>query len=208
VTEGDVPTPKAISLDALRALAHPLRVQLFSALTSYGPATASALAVRLGESSGATSYHLRQLERHGFVREDTSRGTGRDRWWERVPGVLELLSPAIADTEAGRAAGDLVETEFQRIENQRFAEYWRTHSSLASEWQQSAQITSANLLLSADELAALGAEFDAVLARYRGRAEDGPGRRRVDVHFRAFPVIDPVEPTESTEPAAPEGDQQ
>ncbi|MEU7461934.1 winged helix-turn-helix domain-containing protein, partial [Streptomyces griseofuscus] len=33
----------------------------------HGPATASQLAERLGESSGATSYHLRQLADHGVA---------------------------------------------------------------------------------------------------------------------------------------------
>ena len=68
MSDEETPGTRQVSLDALRALAHPLRVQLFSALTSFGPATASALAARLGESSGSTSYHLRQLEKHGFVR--------------------------------------------------------------------------------------------------------------------------------------------
>ena len=50
-------------------------------LRSEGPATATTLATRLGLNSGATSYHLRQLEKHGFIVEDTSRGNARDRWW-------------------------------------------------------------------------------------------------------------------------------
>ena len=54
----------------LRALAHPLRLQLLEALSAEGPATASRLARRLGESSGATSYHLRMLARYGFVEPD------------------------------------------------------------------------------------------------------------------------------------------
>ncbi|MDQ1512449.1 MAG: hypothetical protein QOC59_291 [Microbacteriaceae bacterium] len=195
---------RPVTLDALRALAHPLRVELFSALTSFGPATASALAARLGESSGATSYHLRQLERHGFVREDTSRGNGRDRWWERVPGPIELFTPQIAETEAGRAAGDLVEAEFHRIANQRFADYWRAHADFGADWQAAVQTTTANLLLSPDELARLGVEFDALIHRYRHLHETGTEKslRRVDVHFRAFPVVDTAAHT--TDPASPE----
>ena len=40
----------------LRALAHPLRLQLLQVLSAEGPATASQLGRRLGGSSGATSY--------------------------------------------------------------------------------------------------------------------------------------------------------
>src|SRR5688572_10834361 len=71
-----------LDLESLKGLAHPLRVKILDLLSTYGPATATGLAERLGESSGATSYHLRQLARHGFVREVEGRGTGRERWWE------------------------------------------------------------------------------------------------------------------------------
>jgi len=64
---------------AVRALAHPLRVTLLDLLRFDGPSTATLLAQRVGESSGATSYHLRQLARHGYVEE--ARRDGRERWW-------------------------------------------------------------------------------------------------------------------------------
>jgi DNA-binding transcriptional ArsR family regulator len=200
--EGEESGTRPVSLEALRALAHPLRVQLFSALTSFGPATASALAARLGESSGATSYHLRQLERHGFVREDTTRGNGRDRWWERVPGAIELLGPELADSEAGRAAGELVEEEFQRLEQERFAAFWRARSGFDAGWRTAASIFSANIPLSPDELAQFGREFEELVHRYRGRDGDDPDRRRVDIHLRAFPVVDTT--TITAPPTAPE----
>lgn len=67
---------------ALKALAHPLRLRMLGILRIDGPATATTLATRLGLNTGATSYHLRQLEKHGFVVEDTGRGNARDRWWK------------------------------------------------------------------------------------------------------------------------------
>jgi DNA-binding transcriptional ArsR family regulator len=68
----------------LRGLVHPIRLRLLDLLQADGPATATGLAKRIGESSGVTSYHLRVLAEHGFVVEDTERGTGRDRWWRAV----------------------------------------------------------------------------------------------------------------------------
>ena len=66
----------------LRALAHPLRVRMIGLLRTEGPATATTLAKRLGESTGATSYHLRQLAAYGLIEEDPERhGHGRERWW-------------------------------------------------------------------------------------------------------------------------------
>ena len=54
---------------ALRAIAHPIRLGLVGLLRREGPLTASEAGRRLGESSGSTSYHLRQLERFGLVEE-------------------------------------------------------------------------------------------------------------------------------------------
>ena len=69
---------------ALRGLVHPIRLRLLDLLQADGPATATGLAQRIGQSSGVTSYHLRVLAEHGFIVEDTERGTGRDRWWRAV----------------------------------------------------------------------------------------------------------------------------
>lgn len=66
---------------SLRGLAHPLRVRMLALLREEGPATATRLAERLDQSTGATSYHLRQLAAYGFVVEDVERGIGRERWW-------------------------------------------------------------------------------------------------------------------------------
>jgi DNA-binding transcriptional ArsR family regulator len=52
-----------VRLDArnLRGLAHPVRVRMLGLLRTEGPSTATLLGERLGLSSAATSYHLRQL---------------------------------------------------------------------------------------------------------------------------------------------------
>src|SRR5262249_62252825 len=81
-------------------MAHPLRLRLLEVLRD-GPSTATKLAAELGESSGATSYHLRILERAGLVEEETLRGNARDRWWRRIPAVVYL--PTDADDPEGRA---------------------------------------------------------------------------------------------------------
>ena len=65
----------------LRALAHPVRLRMLGMLRLEGPATSTSLAHRLGLNTGATSYHLRQLAEHGFIEDDTSQGSGRERWW-------------------------------------------------------------------------------------------------------------------------------
>ena len=91
---------KAMGAAQLRALAHPLRLRLLESLHE-GPATASQLGRRLGESSGATSYHLRALHKAGMVEEDERRN-GRERWWKRAPELLMVpnsVPPDASDTE-------------------------------------------------------------------------------------------------------------
>ena len=75
---------RSLGAKEVRALAHPLRLRMLEALSN-GPATASMLARDLGESSGATSYHLRALAASGIIVEDLDRRKGRERWWKRDP---------------------------------------------------------------------------------------------------------------------------
>ncbi|MEU5688421.1 ArsR/SmtB family transcription factor [Streptomyces venezuelae] len=79
--------PRELSdLRVLRALAQPRRQQMLQHLTVHGPATSATLARALGLNTGATSYHLRELARYGFVEETRGSGHGRERWWRAVPG--------------------------------------------------------------------------------------------------------------------------
>ncbi|MFI1916074.1 ArsR/SmtB family transcription factor [Nocardia sp. NPDC020380] len=82
----DQPVPQRITdVAALRLLAHPLRRRIEEHLRA-GPVTATTLAQALGESTGLTSYHLRQLAKHGFIEEVPELATGKERWWRAVPG--------------------------------------------------------------------------------------------------------------------------
>jgi DNA-binding transcriptional ArsR family regulator len=94
-------TPKA-----LRGLVHPIRLRLLDLLQADGPATATSLAQRIGQSSGVTSYHLRVLAEHGFIAEDQERGTGRDRWWRALHRTTSFTFRTPKDPGAEDAAGE------------------------------------------------------------------------------------------------------
>lgn len=88
-----------VRLDArsLRGLAHPVRLQVLGRLREGGPSTATALAAELGQSSGVTSYHLRQLAAYGFVVEDDAPRTNRrERWW-RAAHRTTVLEHTVGD---------------------------------------------------------------------------------------------------------------
>src|SRR5205823_273430 len=55
-----------------------------------GPATATGLGKRVGESSGTTSWHLRLLADAGLVEEDSERGNKRERWWRSAQEATRM----------------------------------------------------------------------------------------------------------------------
>ncbi|MCM2411300.1 helix-turn-helix domain-containing protein [Streptomyces sp. RKAG290] len=83
-------------LAALKALAQPRRQQILQHLTLHGPATPAILARALGLNTGATSYHLRELARYGFVADTAPQepGARRARWWRAVPGDPRFPPPS------------------------------------------------------------------------------------------------------------------
>jgi DNA-binding transcriptional ArsR family regulator len=180
----------------LKALAHPLRTQLLDALTAYGPATASSLAERLGESSGATSYHLRQLEKSGFVQDDPERGTGRERWWKRVPQSISVDVSGLPADSAERAAAGMILAEWERTRRRRIDDFAaRGEQLLSRDWLTASNLSSMNMWLTSAQLKALNEELMEVADRYKQRYRDqaGEGVRSVEVHLNLFPIVDAAE---------------
>ncbi|MCU1440598.1 MAG: hypothetical protein JWP85_1595 [Rhodoglobus sp.] len=203
-TETTGPTDRQLDFDSLKALAHPLRVEILDTLSTYGQFTASGLAERLGESSGATSYHLRQLERHGFVREVEGKGTGRERWWERVPGGITLSAAGLEDTPAARAATKTVMRQWERNRSALLTDFQeRGYDELTPEWLESTTVSTVNLRLTREQLKEvvdLWTKYsDEILDKYRG--QNPPGSRPVQLHFNAFPVLDGEETISAPEEA-------
>src|SRR5690349_3006095 len=143
---------RVLDTGALRALAHPLRVKIYDILSQYGPQTASSLAERLGESSGATSYHLRALAKHDLIQEAADRGTGRERWWERPVGGVSFASPDAMTTPAGRAATQVVMNEFLRNRNDQLLEFVNRGIGGEDEmWQEGTLISTATARLTPEQ---------------------------------------------------------
>ena len=176
----------------LKALAHPLRVRMLDALVADGPATASQLAERFGENTGATSYHLRQLAQHGFLEEDTSRSHGRQRWWKIRRRGWSLPSLGSSQDPATRHHASLLLNEINRSRLERLRTWFETFPEWDEHWVSAATDTDGRFTLTSDELAGLTAELHAVLARYieleQSRDTPPPDAARVDVQLYAFPT--------------------
>ncbi|MBW8871352.1 MAG: helix-turn-helix transcriptional regulator [Leifsonia sp.] len=190
------PWEDALGMAALRALAHPLRVELMNELSDFGPATASMLAERLGESSGATSYHLRQLAKHDIIVEDTERGSGRERWWRMAPGGVTIGSPETLATPAGREASELISLGWQQNNERRLAGFLRRGlDTFGFEWMEASTLSTSHQELTIEQLAEFGREYYALQERLKEKwkAENAGGdadSKRVQVQFNAFPLVE------------------
>lgn len=184
---------ESIGMPALRALAHPLRVEIMNELSDFGPATASMLAERLGESSGATSYHLRQLAKHAIIVEDEERGTGRERWWRMAPGGVTIGSPETLETPAGREITEQISLGWQQNNERRLNAFLRRGlDTFGMEWMEAAALSTSHLEVTRSQLDELSTEYYRLLNRLKEKwkAEPTDERKRVQVQFNAFPLVE------------------
>jgi len=179
--------PARATGDQLRALGHPIRVRLLEALAN-GPGTASTLATELGESSGATSYHLRALDRAGLVEEDLTDPNRRGRWWRRRQAWLTIPSGSKDPDE--RAAESRLRAFFIERDAEAVARFVSHEDELEAAWREAAFIGSWNVDLTPEELAALGDRVFAEIHAAGKKKGVRAGRSRVVVSFKAVPWLD------------------
>lgn len=86
----------------MRALAHPLRIQLLEMLVARGRATATELAAAVDESPANCSFHLRKLAEFGYI-ERADDATGREKPWRVIDPEQDFTADE-HDPEAVRAS--------------------------------------------------------------------------------------------------------
>lgn len=195
--DGMTAPQKRIDTSSLKGLAHPLRAEMYGLLTSLGPATASSLAEHLGESTGATSYHLRQLARHGFIEEDPDRGSGRERWWRPMPGGSQLHAEDMAHSRAAIDTTIMVARQFADQRARQVDDFLRrAEHELGMDWVSASVQASTSVALTREETAAVSeamtAALDDILSPYRGR-DEVEGARMVAAHVNVFPLVGQVD---------------
>jgi DNA-binding transcriptional ArsR family regulator len=157
--------PRDLSGDVagMRALAHPLRLDLLDLLRA-GPKTASEAAAALGELPGNMSWHLRVLAKHGFVEEDPS-GIGRRRPWRRVDQGTRWDDEVGSEEE--REVGDELTHLVMRRAAANVHAWIDARHGAAPETQHIALLSTSVVHLTTAEAARFGAELEAVLERMR-----------------------------------------
>lgn len=148
---------------SIRALAHPLRLELQSIVGRSGKITAADAARELGISHALASHHLRQLAKYGFV-EQVEGADARERPWRIVhtsysaEGIDEQAGGAAAlavleQVTAERAVEDLIDWHERRED---WSEGWRSHTGVGR----------STLYLTEEEVIELTGAMEALLAPY------------------------------------------
>lgn len=177
----------------LQGLVHPVRLKLLQLLQDDGPATATRLAARIGQSSGVASYHLRVLAEHGFIVEDTDRGNDRERWWRAVHRSTSFTFRMPEDPADERNIEDA--EQFIRMDADEM--YQRTMAfidTLATRREELAdlpwQLSVWPLRLTRDEARELTEQVNALVTRYRrdpADPEPREGSERAYFQFQLLP---------------------
>lgn len=168
-------------------MVHPLRVRMLSRLRTDGPATAADLARALGESRGATSYHLRQLARFGFVVDAPDGNDRRTRRW-RAAAARSVLRPDLLRQEpaAAEAAVALMTSQVTPVVDA----VMRTLRSSNSEWLDSVITFDHEMRLTPVQLANLRTKLREVIERFfkNSIANPEPNADTVILYLGAAPA--------------------
>jgi DNA-binding transcriptional ArsR family regulator len=176
---------------ALRAMAHPTRLELIGLLRRGGPLTATQAAERIGESPASCSFHLRQLAKYGLV-EEAGGGRGRERPWRAT--AISTEWPVLAESEETRAAGEML----TRVVVERYFEstidWLERQPKEPPEWAEAALFGDAQVEMTVEEMREVEARIRELLEPYLKRLEDSsppvPGSRPVSIIAFAFPLAE------------------
>lgn len=206
-----LPIRKVADASTLRALSHPLRIELLEALGMHGTMTATEVGEVVGESPTTCSFHLRQLAKYGFV-EEAGGGKGRARPWRMVSEGLHLTTTP-GDTESEVAAEALSRLMLER-QSARYRNWRETRHSYPEEWVRAATNSELLIYLTAAELQQLNDDIRELIdSRFQHRyfrPEERPaGALPVEIHLTDYPVALPSQlppASDSPDQASPEGE--
>ena len=175
---------------ALRALAHPTRVEIMELIAREGPLTATQTGDHLDMSAANASFHLRTLARYGFL-EEAPGARGRERPWRLVSTGHTWREAPAAPAELTLASQELKRVVVDRAVGQ-LREYLDHRVAYPADWQRAGGTNDWQVFLTPDELITLHDGFAALLEPYLSRLTDPATRPddalAVKVLAIAFPV--------------------
>ncbi|WP_051944827.1 winged helix-turn-helix domain-containing protein [Streptacidiphilus rugosus] len=176
---------------AIRALAHPLRLDLIDLLTTGGPATAAQCGRALGASQASCSFHLRQLGKYGFVEEAAPGPDRRERVWQ-----IPRAQPELRITDGG-PAGDLLRGRLERLVVERglreVLAWIDRREDESAEWRAASDVVDAIAVLTVEQAAELKEQmWELIRPHLVSAGADAralrPGERAVRYFIAATPL--------------------
>ncbi len=179
--------------ERIRALAHPIRLQLLDLLTER-EATASECAIAIGESPASCSFHLRTLEKYGYIERAEPRG--REKPWRVVAHGWDMR-PDEAEPGSMRAVQELALMGLER-EWMRTRAYFAQADRESDAWVQASTFTRSTFWATVDELAQLSLELQTITERFMGRGSD-PSLRPAGARLAHMMAVANPEPIPETD---------
>jgi len=187
---------------AMRALAHPLRIELFERLAIEGSATASDLAPLVGSTPSNCSFHLRTLAEAGFI-ERVPGHTGRQRPWRAVD-IRQRWDEPDGDDEELAGAATALDSSFREWEFERIRQAAARKNP--PEWRGKLGTTGATLYLTPEEAREVNDRISDLVNEYVQRWDHPDQRpasgRPVRLYTTSYLVHSAAEHAEHTEHTA------
>lgn len=183
--------------ETLKAIAHPLRIEILEILDREGEHTASQIAEKLGQTVANCSFHLRTLEKYGYIERAEQRG--REKPW-RTAHDSRNLSPNPEDpqsvTQASHVASLFVQRESQRV----LQSLQQGGMSMQDpEWVRTWTVNTSEFWATAEEMADLVDRVAELTAPFEGRSKDPSQRPEGSKRGYLFATVNP-EPSYEDEP--------
>ncbi|MFE6887361.1 winged helix-turn-helix domain-containing protein [Streptomyces sp. NPDC057694] len=205
-TPDQTPDPRTRVLrdpSAIRALAHPLRVELYALIGRTGPLTSAEAGRELGISQALASHHIRQLARHGFLTRAPGRNN-REHPWQAASHSMSWRGAG--STQEGAAAADLLEQVFLESAVNRYLAWQQARGGSEPGWRDTAGVGFNSVYLTTEELEGLVGAIDALIKPYvEARPIDDPATRPEGSRLVDLTYLVSVEPPSADADEPPEG---
>ncbi|HEY1640450.1 MAG TPA: helix-turn-helix domain-containing protein [Streptosporangiaceae bacterium] len=194
---------------SMRALAHPLRLELQVIVGRAGRITTADAARELGISHGLASHHMHQLAKYGFV-EQVSGSDNRERPWQLV--ATSTSYQGLEEKPGGAAAVQAFEQVAAERTIESLLDWQERRDGWSAGWREHSGIGRSGVYLTEDEMAGLVTAIEALIQPYVDERPIDDVESRppgsVPVEFTLFviprdPVGVPADPPARANPADP-----
>lgn len=154
----------------MRALAHPVRVEILALFEEHRELTASEVAELLEQTVANASFHLRTLAKHGYVERADQRG--REKPWRKTHHSHDF-TPDAQDQQSVAQSASLASLYTQRAAERLIQTFDRAIvEPLQPDWVPATSVTTGSFWATAEEMTELVQNVHTLLRPFDGRMDD------------------------------------